>query len=81
MTAKRTPVNRALRSRLTGELREQAERLQELQAAHLDAITTGDDAFYHDGRHEELLTLLPLVHLPLGIRPWLDGRAMLGEAL
>ncbi len=81
MTAKRTPIHRALRPRLTGELRAQAERLLELHDAHSDAITTEDDAFYDDGRHEELVDLLPIVNQALGIRPWNDGHAMLRAAL
>ncbi len=66
---------------ITPELRVIAERLLELHDAHSDAITTDDDAFYDDGRHQELVDLLPLVYLPLGIKPWDDDEAMLRAAL
>ncbi len=66
---------------LTPELRVMAERLLELNAAHMNAITTDDDAFYDDGRHQELVDLLPIVHSALGISPWEDSRARLRAAL
>lgn len=58
-----------------------AERLLELHDAHMDAITTDDDAFYDDGRHQELVDLAPIVDQALGIRPWQNGRARLRAAL
>ncbi len=81
MTAKRTPIHRALRPRLTDGLLAQAERLLELQDAHLAAIRGEDEGFYEDGRHQKLLELLPIVHHELGIKPWHDARAMLRQAL
>lgn len=53
----------------------------ELDDAHLAAIRGEDDTFHVDGRHQELLKLLPIVHHSLGIKPWHDDRAMLRQAL
>ncbi len=36
-----------------------------------------DDAFYTDGRHEELVDLIPEVNGPLGIHPWDDDQKLL----
>lgn len=80
MTAKRTPIHREMRPRLTGELRAQAERLMVLKEAHRAAISGGDQSFY-DARHEELVSLVPVVHQALGIRPWQDSYSILQEAL
>lgn len=68
---------RASKSRvpkLPRDLLPMAERLMELQEAHRAAICGGgDQSFYSDGRHEELVTLLPIIHQALGVRPWQDG--------
>ena len=66
---------------LTPQLLPLAERLMELEDAHCAAVNGEDEAFYEDGRHEELLKLLPIVHHALGIKLWEDGRAMLRQAL
>jgi hypothetical protein len=80
MATKRTPVKRAAQQRhITPELRAKIERVVELNAAHLDAIRGNDEAFYYDGRHAELVELIPPVHRPLGIRPWEDADAKLAE--
>ena len=66
---------------LTPDLRAKIERLLVLHKAHRDAIRTGSAKFYDDGRHQELVDLLPEVHRALGIRPWDDSRERLREAL
>jgi len=81
MATRRTPINRGRRARMTPELKVNAERLQQLSADHLDAIQSGDDSFYHNGRHEELVRLKTEVYRPLGIRPWDDADERLREAL
>jgi hypothetical protein len=84
MPTRRTPLKRAaLRQRITPELRAKAERLMELNEAHMAAIREepGAEAFYTDGRHQELVDLLPEVHRALGIKPWEDDDAKLAEAL
>lgn len=67
--------------RLTPEMRPKAERLLELNEQHLAAIQGEDDSFYEDGRHEELVRLLPGVHAALGIAPWEDGDDVIRAAL
>ncbi len=44
-----------------------AERLRALKEAHHEAIQTNDETFYEDGRHQELVSLLPTVNNALGI--------------
>ena len=56
MTTRRTPIHRARRPHLTPEMRLKAERLLALTKAHQEAITSGSDDFYDDGRHHELVT-------------------------
>jgi hypothetical protein len=62
-------------------MRAKAERLLELHEAHMDAISGGDQAFYDDGRHQELVDLAPEVNRALGIKLWHDAHEMLREAL
>lgn len=81
MTTKRTKIDRAPRARLTPEMRRKAERLVELEAAHVKAIRGADEAFYTDGRHEELQALMIEVYPVLGIRPWMDADRILQAAL
>jgi protein-disulfide isomerase-like protein with CxxC motif len=66
---------------MTPELRQMAERLLVLHDDHMHAIQTRENAFYHDGRHQELVDLLHPVHQALGIKPWDDSSEMLKEAL
>jgi hypothetical protein len=66
---------------ITTDLRRKIKRLIVLTDAHIDAIQGGDQSFYEDGRHEELLAILPEVHAALGIKPWHDDRDMLERAL
>lgn len=54
------------------ELRPKAVRLLQLHNDHCDAIRDGTEDFYRDGRHEELVSLLPEVTMPLSIEPWED---------
>ena len=72
MTTKRTPLHRGHRSRLTPEMRQKAERLLQLDLAHMDAIDGPDRSFYADGRHDELCELVSEVYSALGIKPWDD---------
>lgn len=67
--------------RLTPELRPLAERLLELDEAHAAAIRGGDQSFYADGRHEELVELLPVVSRALGLKPWHDSHRLIRKAL
>jgi hypothetical protein len=72
---------RTAHGRITPALRAKGERLIELNEAHLNAIRGEDDAFYSDGRHEELVTLSAEINRVLGIRPWEDAEAILAEAI
>ena len=81
MTTRRTPIHRARRPHLTPEMRVKAERLLALTKAHREAITSGSDDFYDDGRHHELVALMPEVNAALGIMPWKDDVAALEAAL
>jgi len=80
MPARRSNIRRKEHA-ITPELLPLAERLMELEDAHLAAIRGEDEGFYEDGRHQKLLELLPIVHHALGIKPWHDDRAMLRQAL
>jgi hypothetical protein len=64
-------------------MRTKVVRLLALNDDHLAAIqsTSNDQAFYRDGRHNELTKLVGEVHPALGIRPWEDSTAMLEAAL
>ena len=81
VTTRRTPIHRGHRPRLTPEMRAKAERLLQLSEDHADAIRGGSQAFYEDGRHGELVELIPEVYPILGIKPWDDDLAMLRAAL
>jgi hypothetical protein len=80
MPARRANVRRKDRA-ISRELLPKAERLLELKDAHRHANRGGASTFYEDGRHHELVDLLPVVHLALGIKPWDDGYEMLRGAL
>ena len=80
MPARRAHLRRGA-GKMTPALRPLAERLLELEEAHIHAVRTGEDAFYRDGRHQELVELLPTVHKALGIKPWDNDYAMLRDAL
>ena len=80
MPTRRAHVRRNER-RLPTNLRASAERLLELQEAHTAAIRGTDRSFYNDGRHQELVDLLPIINQALGIKPWHDMDAMLRDAL
>lgn len=66
---------------VTPDLRQKMKRYLVLADAHIDAIRGGDQSFYDDGRHEELLQLVSDVHPALGIKPWEDALAIVGAAL
>lgn len=84
MPTKRTPLNRRARRRInSADMLEKVQRVVELLDAHTAALTglPGDHSFYSDGRHRELVDLLPQVTIPLDIEPWEDARAILGDLL
>ena len=66
---------------ITPDLRQKIERFLLLDDAHHAAICGGDQSFYDDGRHEELITLGTEVRQALSIRPWDDDVAILQAAL
>lgn len=55
--------------RLTPELRSQIARADALQEDHMRAIRGEDEAFYVDGRHEEMVRVESEVRVALGLRP------------
>ena len=63
------------------QLRATAKRLIDLEQSHMAAIRGGGQFFYTDGRHQELLAILPVINRALSIRPWDDGLAIVCEAL
>jgi hypothetical protein len=79
------PVKRTLAKVRTRKLPPQlfpaAERLRELEEAHMAAIRGDDEAFYTDGRHHELVSLLPVISAALDIKPWEDLDAIVREAI
>ena len=81
MPSKRTRRSRTAAPAVTPELRRKIERLIELNEAHMKAIRGGSQAFYTDGRHEEMGGLMTEVHRALGIRPWHNADEMLQAAL
>lgn len=76
---RRTPKVRA--RTLPRQLHALAQRVSALSEAHMAAISGSDGSFYEDGRHEELVTLLPIINQALGIRPWEDGDVIIREVL
>jgi hypothetical protein len=66
---------------ITPDLRSKVKKLIGLNDAHAEAIRGGDQSFYSDGRHDELLALTTEVHAALGVKPWEDDRAKLHAAL
>jgi len=80
------PVKKRLAKRRTAhsiprDLVPTARRVIELSTAHIAAIRGGDQSFYSDGRHEELVTLLPIIHQAMDIKPWEDSFAIVDAAL
>ena len=75
------PVKTGLTRAFGPEMRRKVVRLVLLNAAHLDAIRTGDPSFYDDGCHAELVALMPEVYSALNIAPWDDDDALLAVAL
>jgi hypothetical protein len=60
------------------EMRAKVNRLIELEEAHHQAIREGgDQPFYSDGRHQELVDLLPEVHRAFGLKLWEDTHTQL----
>ncbi len=80
MPVKRTRAKTRTRT-LPRQLQAAAGRALELSEAHLAAIDGGDQSFYDDGRHDELVGLLPILHQALDIKPWQDFAAIVREAL
>ena len=66
---------------ITPDLKAKCERFLELDDAHREAIQGGDQSFYDDGRHEELLALGVELRAALNAKPWHDWRGMIEEAL
>jgi hypothetical protein len=69
MPVKRTKAKARL-PKLPSHLRAPAERLLELEEAHTSAIRGRDQSFYKDGRHEELVTIAPVISAALALEPW-----------
>lgn len=82
MTTRRRPIERPGRARLTPEMVALAERYLELSAAHMRAITYDGQAFYRDGRREELCSIGYKVRAALDIKPWdRNGDKIIRQAL
>ena len=74
MPAKRTPLKRPQRTRITSEAVEAFIRAREIQDSE-DADCWEDEG----GRHREMLDAISALHRALGLRPWEYSPADVGD--